>query len=595
MDIRTATKSAIDHLQAGNLQQAEQIFKEILLVQPDNVTALHFTGVIYYQRKQYAQSIHYIREALSHAPDYADAHNNLGIILQESGQIEEAIQHYKEAIALNPDFDRAHYNLGIAFREQWQVNHAIEHYQKAIQINPHFFEAYNNLGLALQDQGKLEDAEAAYRHALRIKPDFAMCYSNLLLLMNYNSRHDVQTVFAEHLRFAKQIAEPLSSEILPHANTCSPSRRLKIGYVSPDFRRHSVNYFIEPVLASHDHEQFEIFCYSDVLRPDNITERLQHYADHWRGIVGLPDERVADLIRNDAIDILVDLAGHTAHNRLLVFARKPAPVQVTWLGYPPTTGLSSIDYKIVDHFSHPEGENDTFFTEQLLRLPGSFLCYLPDKDSPEVGPLPSLSTGYITFGSFNNFAKVTTEVVALWARILAAVPGSKLLVKWNSFSDNAVCQYATGMFTKRGIDPERIILQSSDPSPKHLDAYNLVDVGLDTFPFNGLTTTCEALWMGVPVITLAGKAYASRGSASLLSNIGMPELIAKTSDEYVTIAIALAKNMTRMKSLRWNLRSVMLRSPLIIPKRFTRNLETMYRQIWSEWCSKRNAMGNASF
>ena len=243
----------------------------------------------------------------------------------------------------------------------------------------------------------------------------------------------------------------------------------------------------------------------------------------------MSDEEVTELIQKDEIDILVDLAGHTANNRILVFARKPAPIQISWIGYLATTGLSTMDYKIADNYTDPPGKTEQFYTEKLMRLPESFLCYLPDKDSPEVGPLPALSTGHITFGSFNNFAKVTSEVFALWAKILNELPDSRLILKGKSFRDKTTCQYAINMFTQRGIAAERITLQPSDPSPKHLESYNLVDIGLDTFPFNGAATTCEAMWMGVPVITLAGTAYHSRVGVSLLSNVGLPELIAKTS------------------------------------------------------------------
>ena len=299
----------------------------------------------------------------------------------------------------------------------------------------------------------------------------------------------------------------------------------------------------------------------------------------------MSDEKVAELIQKDNIDILIDLAGHTAKNRILLFARKPAPIQVSWIGYLATTGLSTIDYKIVDNYTDPIGKTEQFYTETLIRLPESSLCYLPDRDSPEVGPLPALSTGHITFGSFNNFAKVTPEVFTLWARVLNKLPDSRLILKGKSFSDETTCQHAINMFTERGIAAERITLQSWDPSPKHLESYNLVDIGLDTFPFNGATTTCEALWMGVPVITLAGTAYHSRAGISLLSNVGLLELIAKTHDEYIGIAINLSSDIEKLQLLRKSLRDRMSHSPLTDAKRFTANLEMCYRKMWENWCN----------
>ena len=286
----------------------------------------------------------------------------------------------------------------------------------------------------------------------------------------------------------------------------------------------------------------------------------------------------------DKIDILIDLAGHTAANRILVFARKPAPIQVSWIGYLATTGLSTIDYRIVDSYTDPIGKTEQFYTETLIRLPENSLCYLPDRDSPEIGPLPALSTGHITFGSFNNFAKITPEVFTLWARVLNELPESRLILKGISFSDETTCQYAINMFTQRGIAAERITLQSWDPSPKHLESYNQVDIGLDTFPFNGATTTCEAMWMGVPVITLAGAAYHSRAGISLLSNVGLQELIATTHDEYLGIAINLSSDIEKLQLLRTSLRDRMSHSPLTDAKRFTANLEMCYRKMWENWC-----------
>ncbi len=584
MDIKKKTKTALEYLQAGNVQQAEKIFRDILKVQPNNVSALHFIGVICYQRKEYDPAITYIKKALQFGPDYADAYNNLGSVLQETGRLDEAIACYQKALHLNANFDRAHYNLGTAFKEKWHIDDAIAQYQEAIRLNPYLIEAYNNLGLALQDQGRVDEAEEYYRRALQLKPDFALCYSNLLLLMNYNSRHDAQTIFTEHLRFSNQVAEPLYPAGVHHTNDRSPSRRLRIGYVSPDFRRHSVAFFIEPVITAHNRKQFEIFCYSNSLRHDEVTGRIQASADQWRNIAEMSDEKVAELIRKDGIDILIDLSGHTANNRIFLFARKPAPVQASWIGYLATTGLSTMDFRIADYYTDPPGKTEQFYTEKLIRMPKSFLCYLPDRGSPEVGPLPVTSTGHITFGSFNNFAKVAPEVVSLWVRILSELPGSRLLLKAMSFHDDTTCQYVRNMFMQRGIPEERILLHSSDKPPEHLESYNLVDIGLDTFPFNGAATTCEAMWMGVPVITLEGIAYHSRVGVSLLSNIGLGELVARTFEEYISIAVNLAGDLKSLGALRESLRDRMARSALLDAKRFALDLENCYRTMWEQWC-----------
>jgi protein O-GlcNAc transferase len=587
MNVERAVKSALEQLRAGNLPQAETIFKEIVRIQPQNVSALHFIGVIHYQLKDYDSSIEYIKRALELGPDYVDAYNNLGIVLHEVGQLDEAIKCYHKAIELNPNFASAYYNFGITLKEKWQIDDAVMNYRKAIELCPNFAEAYNKLGNALQDQGKLDEAEDCYRHALRIRPDCAPYLDNLLFMMNYDSRHDASAIFAEHYKFARKFETPLASAIVPHKNDCSSSRRLRIGYVSPDFRKHPVACFVEPVLEAHSHEQFEVFCYSDVRMPDHVTKRLQGYVSTWRDITGMPDERVVELIRQDEIDILVDLAGHTANNRLLVFARKPVPIQVSWIGYPNTTGLSAIDYRIVDRYTDPPGLTDRFCTEKLLRMPDSFLCYLPNKDSPAVGDLPALKSGHVTFGSFNYFPKVSRETVAVWTAILKVLPDSRLIMKTRNFADSGARRCAMDMFIRHGIAPERFKLLSMETSfEEHLNTYNRIDIALDTFPYNGTTTTCEALWMGVPVITFGGTVHASRVGMSILTNIGLPELVTRTPDEYLAAAMKLADDLQKLASIREGMRERMELSPLLNVKRFTANLESCYKQMWQKRCMK---------
>ena len=342
-----------------------------------------------------------------------------------------------KAIQLKPDFAEAFNNLGMAYEAKGLLDEAISCYQKAININPAQADIYNNIGNTFKNRHKIQEAESFYRLSLQKNPDNPYVHSNLVFVLNYSHSYDAGTIFAEHLMFAKKFEAPLLSKILPHKNERDASRRLKIGYVSPDFRRHSVNYFLAPLLASHNHERFEVFCYSDVtkMKPDKVTEMLKRYADHWQEIAELSDEQAAELIRNDSIDILVDLAGHTGHNRMLLFARKPAPVQVSWLGYPNTTGLSSIDYRIVDGYTDPPGMTDPYYTEKLVRMPESFLCYSPAIESPAVGHLPAMTAGHITFGSFNIFAKVSPITVELWSAILKKIPSAHLLMKSKSFAD----------------------------------------------------------------------------------------------------------------------------------------------------------------
>jgi len=565
--------------------EAIEIFEKALQLNPGLINACNYIGNSFQEKKQFDKAIRYYEKALQINPSDPTAYMNIGIACHNTEHFDKAVEYFKRAIYLNPNIEEAYNYMGLTLIIQGKLEEALKSYRSLLQINPSSFIALNKTGSILRHQGKLNESETYYRIAMQIHQNNLIAHESLLMGMLYNPCHDPQTIFSEHLRFAKHYAEALSSNITTHANERITTRRLKIGYISPDFKRHPVSHFIEPVLMLHDRKDFEIFCYGNVLVPDEVTERLQSYADHWRSIVGLSDDEAAELIRKDLVDILVDLAGHTGGNRIFIFARKPAPIQVTWIGYPATTGLSTIDYKIVDSYTDPPGMTEQFYTEKLIRLPESFVCYHPYNNSPEVNTLPVLTSGHVTFGSFNDFAKVTPEVFILWGRILKAIPDSYLILKNKSLSDMATCNYARDMFTQQGITAERIELLPRQPSIRaHLSIYNKVDIGLDTFPYNGTTTTCEAMWMGVPVITLAGTGYAARAGVSLLSNVGLTELIARTQDEYVEIAIKLANDIEKLHFLRDSLRDMVARSPLTDTKQFTIYLEQCYRKMWENWC-----------
>jgi predicted O-linked N-acetylglucosamine transferase (SPINDLY family) len=351
-------------------------------------------------------------------------------------------------------------------------------------------------------------------------------------------------------------------------------RRLRLGYLSPDFNHHAVAYFIEPVLAAHDRTRVEVFCYASVAVPDRFTDRLRGLAEHWRDIARLDDDAAAALIRADNLDLLIDLAGHSARHRLLVLARRPAPVQATWIGYPNTTGLDAIDYRITDAVSDPVGQTEAWHSEKLVRLPANFSCYRPDDDAPAVNNLPAAAAGAVTFGCFNQFAKVTPEVIALWARLLAKLPGSRLLLKSRGLGDPGVAARVQAAFAAAGVGPARLILNGDELSvADHLGLYHKVDIALDPFPYNGTTTTCEALWMGVPVVTLAGSTHVSRVGASLLTHAGLAGWIAATPDDYVARAVAAVRDLPALAALRRGLREQVRTSPLCDAVRFTRGFE----------------------
>lgn len=516
-------------------------------------------------------------------------HNNQGHKLQALGQPAEAEVHLRRATELGPDIPEAHFNLGNVLQSLGRASDAEASLRRAIALRPAYREALTGLGNALRDQGRVDEAEAACRAALALDPGDRDAHDNLLLSMNYTDRHSRAEVYAAHLGWAALHAS--ASTVMPHANSPDPGRRLRIGYVSGDFRRHSVAYFIEPVLAHHHRDAVESFCYSNVRLPDRMTGHLLDLADHARDIAGMGDAEAAQAIRADGIDILVDLSGHTAGHRLGVFARKPAPVQATYLGYPNTTGLASIDWRLTDACADPRGDGDAVHSERLARLPGSFLCFQPPPDAPDVQLPPSEACGFVTFGSFNVLPKVTPEVIRAWSRILQAVPRSRLMLKALGLGDAGSRARMHEAFQSHGFGPDRIALLPVEGALRdHLARYHRMDIALDPFPYNGTTTTFEALWMGVPVIALRGDRHSSRVGASILSNAGLGEWVAGSVDDYVSLAVRLAGNAALLRDLRRTMRDRVAASPLRDAQAFTRNLENAYRGMWKLWCA--GASGN---
>lgn len=576
----------IVYKEMGEFDQAAFSLQKALTLDPSLHEAYTSLGLVFHKKEMTSQALDAFRRALELNPGDAVACLGMGVVLQETRHFREAIDWYKKALQIDPANALPYIDIGTAYREQWQLDEATHYFRKALVLEPKNADAYFNLGTVQLMQSRLDEAHASYRSALSLNPELLLAYQSLIMIMHYDAGYDPETIFSEHVRFAEHFAAPHYPAGASYPNEKAAARKLRIGYISPDFRQHSVAYFIEPVLTTHDRESFEVFCYSDVAKHDEVTDRLRKFSDHWRDIRGLSDESASTFIRQDGIDILVDLAGHTANNRIRVFAGKPAPVQVSWIGYPSTTGLATVDYKIVDRYTDPPGMTERYYTEELIRLEETFLCYHPERDAPEIYIPPVYKDGSVTFGSFSNYAKVTREVVSLWSMILHALPESRLVLKAYSFSDEATRLAAAERFQREGISVDRVVLLTSCATIReHLALYHRIDIGLDTFPYNGTTTTCEALWMGVPVITLAGKTHAARVGASLLSNIGLQEHIAQTREEYVQIAVELAGDTRRRADLRYNLRGMMLRSPLTDAKRFVDNLERSYRMMWEKWCT----------
>jgi len=581
-NIAEAIQIADKHRREGRLKKAELICQKVLKSAPGNAVALYLMGLIAHQSGQNKAAVELIKRAISIRPQEPGFYHDLGSMLVYEGSPDEAISCYEAAIALNPTFPMTHYSLGVVLKDKGNILEAIEHYKTELDSNAGYLPAYNNMGLAFQSIGKADAAITWYKKALALNPEFIAAHQNLLLGMHYSAKCTGERILEESLKFSGKHTEPVSDHI--RRDESRSKRKLKIGYVSPDLNTHPVANFIMPVLECHDHDQFEIFGYYNFHQDDGITNTLKQYCDYWRNIAGMTDLDAANLIRGDKIDILVDLSGHTLNNRLLTFALKPAPVQVTWLGYPGTTGISSMDYRITDSFTDPVGTTDHCYTEKLLRLPDCFSCYSTIMQTPDVGDLPAITNGHITFGSFNNLAKTTPEVLALWADILNLIPGSRLALKYKGLDVDSTQTMVLEQFRAHGIDDNRLTLLGRDSSKKHhLAHYNMIDIALDTFPYCGTTTTCDALWMGVPVITLAGSTHAARVGVSQLSNIGMNSLIASDKPGYVAIAKSLAGDIDRLKQMRSSLRKIMQASPLMDAARLTSHLESAYQDIWKHW------------
>lgn len=608
---------AMQHLAAGRVGEADVVSDALLAADPNHPAVLHLKGVVAYLAGRNDQSAELIGRAIAIAPGVAEfhrnlcitmialgrlddalaasrraiqleprdaqAHYNLGSVLYQLARFDESADAYRSTIAIRPDHAQAYTNLGSALQQLDRNDEAIPAFTKAIELDPKLAEAHNNLGNSLSRDGRAADAVAAYRKAIEVRPDLAEAHSNLLLNLHYVAGIAPSETFAEHVRFGERHA-PSSLRRVEHCNDRSPQRRLRVGYLSPDYCRHPVASFLEGLLEHHDREQVEEIAYSNTAAEDVMTRRLRAKVDHWRDISRTPDDAAASMIEADRIDVLVDLAGHTAGNRARLMARGAAPVQVTYLGYPDTTGVRAVGYRFTDVHADPPGMTEALHTETLVRLPDCFLAYRPDDDAPPVVDPPSARNGYITFGAYNFLAKVNEPMLALWAQILTRVPKSRLLIKARALNSDSTRRRLTDFFASRGVSTDRLELLAWTDYDKRHAAIAASDIALDTFPYHGTTTTCEVLWDGVPTVTLEGCTHVSRVGVSIMKNVGLDELIATNEADYVEKAVALANDPARLARLRREARERMSRSALLDRIGLARKIESAYRDLWRQWC-----------
>jgi len=574
----------------GRFEEACEAFDQALRVNPNYYLVHNNIGNTLRRQGRYDEAMERYRRVLGHDPDFVEALNNLAVALLDTGRGAEAVGYFERALALRPSYADPLINLSNWHRDCGRLDEAVGCLRRALAIAPGNAHIWNNLGCSLGDRGEVAEAIACFRRALELMPANWQAHSNLLLNLHYIEGPAPEEIAREHREFGRRHAPAAARFRQPCDNEADPDRPLRIGYVSADFRRHSVAFFLEPVIERHDRERFAVFCYSDVARPDGVTARFQALVrGGWRDVRGCNHERFAARVRADRIDILVDTGGHTANSRLLSFAAAPAPVQVSWLGYPDTTGLAEIGYRITDAWTDPPGETERFHTERLERIDGGFLCFRPPAEAPAPAPAPHTLGLPFTFGSFNNMAKISDATLALWAAILRHAPGARLAVKNKALTEPDARRRLTERFAALGVDASRLMLAGPVESlTGHLDAYRHVDLALDTYPYHGTTTTCEALWMGVPVLTRLGPAHVSRVGLTLLAAAGCQDLAVSTAEDYVRRAVALAADPTPLAALRPLLRPRLAASPLTAEREFTARLEAAYRRMWRRWCREQN-------
>jgi predicted O-linked N-acetylglucosamine transferase (SPINDLY family) len=566
----------------GELDAAAASYETAIRLQPDLGLGHYNLGNVRLRQKQWNAAISHFQQSLIFLPDYVESFLNLALAYSGSGRIPEAIEVLRAATARLPHDGRLWNNLGNLLANRYDFTAALAAHRRALQCDPNSPAWRHNLGVTLKDVGSIGEAIACFRTGLAMDPAQAQIHSSLILTLHLDPASTPATIATECERWQTRHALPFRAWRQPFSHDRDPHRPLRIGYVSPDFREHPVGRQLLPLVRAHDRGAVSVMCYSDVSSADSLTEKFQALGWDWHDTSAWTDEQLANRVHADRIDILVDLALHTAWNRLRVFARKPAPVQASFAGYPGGTGLEAIDYRLTDRFLELPESTIPRPAGRPIHLPDSFWCFDPPDESPPVNELPALSAGHIVFGCLHAFSKVNERVLTLWSRVLLNTPGSRLrmLCPPGESRDRTL-----HLFGQLGIGKERVEFVAFLPRPDFLAEHHRLDLILDTFPYNGHVTTCDALWMGVPVISLAGQLPVARGGLSILSTVGLPELVANSEEEYVRIAVTLAQDFARLATLRATMRARMQSSPLMDAGRFARGVEAAYRTMWHRWCA----------
>jgi predicted O-linked N-acetylglucosamine transferase (SPINDLY family) len=564
----------------GLFAEAETFSRKMTESYPKSGLAWKMLGIILIETAKFQESLHPNRMAIKWLPKDPEVFYNFALASQELGMTSKAIEGYLKAIELKQDYYQAYGNLGVIFQTEGKFSKAVEYCRKTISLDPNAIQPYNNLAISLRNLGKFDEAFEPFKKALELNPNDEDTYGNYLFGLNYNHEKSAEEIFEAYREYDRRFALPLLPSTLLYANNRNPHRRLKIGYVSPDFKHHAARNFLEPLLKHHDSAAVEVYAYAELKKEDTITQSYKRYIDHWVPTIGMSDETLAKRIQNDEIDILIELAGHTAGNRLSVFARKPAPVSVSWLGYGYTTGLTAIDYYLTDEISVPEG-SEHLFSEKPWKIESPSYAYSPPEGTGEVNTLPALTNNFITFGTLTRSIRINPRTIRVWSELLKRIPNAKLIINSGDFRELESQKLLAERFHEYGVEKERLEIGFHTPP---WDVLRRMDIGLDCFPHNSGTTLFETLYMGVPYVTLADRVSVGRIGSAILHGIGHDEWIARTEEEYIEKLVVLSSDLPALAKIRQELRDEMLNSPLMDGAGFARKVEKAYQAMFQQWC-----------